>query len=183
VCTGAEAVRDVYERTVLERRQDLVFLQNGIVRTMLPPGAPSVTSAVIYFSVLERGGPAKGGGCTFAHGRFAPFLTELLRAGGVECKEVPRLHIIEVLAAEKLLWASCLWMVCHAHEGINVGQVHDTPSCQQTLRELVAELLPIAARSLSLADGKGDTHTHTHTHTNTNTQTHTHTHTHMCVCV
>ena len=156
VCTGADAVRLVYERTVPERRQDLVFLQNGIVRTMLPPCAPTATCAVLYFSVLERGGPAKGGGCSFVHGRFAPFLARLLRAGGLECKEVKRLHTIEALAAEKLLWASCMWMVCHAHGGMSVGQVHDTPACQQTLRELVAELLPVAARTLSPAHGDGE---------------------------
>jgi hypothetical protein len=84
---------------VPERRGDLVFLQNGIVRTMLPVDAPSPTvagdlypcclcfsmrgrrlcvgrvfdcaAAVLYFSVLERGGEAKDGGCTYVSGRFS----------------------------------------------------------------------------------------------------------------
>ena len=130
VCTGAEAIREVFDSTAPHRRADLVLMQNGVVRRMLPEDAPRPTTAVLYFSVLERGGEAKSGGCTFVHGRFAPDLARMLRAGGLECREVSWSRSIDALAAEKLLWATCMWLVCHANGGINVGQVHDTPSCQ-----------------------------------------------------
>lgn len=148
VCSGAEAVTDIFARTAPHRRADLVFMQNGIVRTLLPPDAPSPTVAVLYFSVLERGASATGGGCTFVHGRFAAVFSGVLRAGGLDCVEVATQQTIDSLAAEKLLWATCMWMVCHANGRLPVGQVHDSPACQAQLREVVNELLPVACQSV-----------------------------------
>ena len=145
-------MQGVYDSTAAHRRPDLVFIQNGIVRTMLPHDAACPTVAVLYFSVLERGGDAKSGGCSFVHGRFASVVADMLRAGGIECKEVASRVAIDSLAAEKLLWATCMWMVSHANFGITVGQVHDSPEYQKQLRAIVAELLPIARRTLLTED-------------------------------
>ena len=44
---GAEAIGGVVERTVPHRRPDLVFMQNGIIRMMIPSGGPCPTIAGI----------------------------------------------------------------------------------------------------------------------------------------
>mmetsp|Transcript_4198 Transcript_4198/g.15469 ORF Transcript_4198/g.15469 Transcript_4198/m.15469 type:complete len:136 (-) Transcript_4198:156-563(-) len=61
----------------------------------------------------------------------------------MSCKVLSSSRQLDIKAAKKLLWASCLWLICHVNGGIAVGQVHDSDRCSSQLRSLVEELLPI----------------------------------------
>lgn len=158
VCTGAESIYDVVQNTEHERLEDLVFMQNGFIREHLQERSNNsadvsvrlgaVTIAVLYFSVLERGGVAKEGGTTYVNGKWSSEFARILRAGGVRCEEVASPADIDALALAKLLWASCLWLVAHHVGGRPVGACHSLPDSAGLLRGLVRELLPVAQHAL-----------------------------------
>ncbi|EKX47164.1 hypothetical protein GUITHDRAFT_152174 [Guillardia theta CCMP2712] len=79
VCTGVENLEEVVSKTEPSRRRDLVFMQNGLVRSLLVDLEEDQTIAVLYFSVLERNGPAKEGGCSYVQGRWAQEFCNILK--------------------------------------------------------------------------------------------------------
>ena len=53
--------------------------------------------------MLERGGPAKSGGRSFVHGKWADSFRQLLERGGVECEVLESEAELDARAAEKLM--------------------------------------------------------------------------------
>ena len=195
VATPGAAWEQVYQQTPKERRNDLVFVGNGIIpKSILPKeheedelGHP--TFVVPHYAVLEQcrkclqqnsmsqqeqqqkwiiTSPTSPP--TFLHGRHARLVADALKGQGVKTEIVNSLLQIQVAAARKLLWASCLWLVCHyevpskyidlvhkyyyddnqQQEDIppvppsprTVQQVHEDPVTRYLLEQLVEELIP-----------------------------------------
>jgi hypothetical protein len=68
----------------------------------LPPAIP-VHPDLEAAQVLERGGPAKGGGRSFVNGKWADSFRQLLERGGVECEVLQSEEELDARAAEKLM--------------------------------------------------------------------------------
>lgn len=113
---------DVLSRVPHHRRDDVVFLQNGMIRPFLRDnGLEQCTRGLLYLAVARRGDAIIGGGInwfTGPHGRaVAGWFTRL----GLEARDVdwPRFTYYEL---EKLCWLSILGPLCELH-GETVGQV------------------------------------------------------------
>ncbi len=132
---------DVIARVPLHRRDDLVFVQNGALRSFFAErGLAGATRGLLYFAVATRGGEIVEGlpsPFTGPHGlAVARWLTGL----GIEAVDMPwaRFGYYEL---EKLLWLVCHGILCEAHGGITVGEL--VTSHRDELHELVAELIPV----------------------------------------
>jgi glycine/D-amino acid oxidase-like deaminating enzyme len=78
---------------------------------------------------------------TYIYGRHADTVRTVLEKEGVKTHIVASWDDIQIHAARKLLWASCMWLLCHSSEPpLTVEQVHDTR--QDVLVNLVKEVLP-----------------------------------------
>jgi glycine/D-amino acid oxidase-like deaminating enzyme len=143
----------------LTRRSDCVFVGNGIP----PLHFEDATIVVPHFAVLQvcrRGVDSNPIGTsplspkTFLYGKHANQVARILENYGVSTELGSKFSDIRAAAAQKLLWASCLWLVCHSdtttgREPLTVSQAHE--QCQDSIDRLVGELLPALERLL----GKG----------------------------
>lgn len=68
----------------------------------LPPAIPAHPDLEAA-QVLERGGPAKGGGRSFVNGKWADSFRQLLERGGLECDVLQSEEELDARAAEKLM--------------------------------------------------------------------------------
>lgn len=76
-------------------------------------------------SAADDDGTVVDGQQSLATGKWAVEIAELLNGGGVACRAVP-IGAFTAQQIEKLLWASLLWLVCHAHGGITVRSKNGT---------------------------------------------------------
>jgi ketopantoate reductase len=134
-------IDDVLARVPLHRRDDLVFVQNGALRSFFAErGLAGNTRGLLYFAVAKKGQdvvPGLPSPMCGPHGlAVARWMTEL----GIEAVEMPwaRFGYYEL---EKLLWLVCHGILCEAHGGITVGEL--VQSHRDELHALVAELLPV----------------------------------------
>lgn len=89
-------------------------LQRGALRALF-----SASSHGTDCSAADDDGTVIDGQQSLATGKWAVEIAELLNGGGVACRAVP-IGAFTAQQIEKLLWASLLWLVCHAHGGITV---------------------------------------------------------------
>jgi len=154
VCTPAGARwSSLYQATLPPRRRsDLVFCGNGL----LPPEAmdadAAVTLMVPHYAVTTvgaRAAVAPTAPPTYLAGPHAAMVQRLLRRDGICNTEIlsscgsGTCVEIRVKAAQKLLWASCLWLLCHLERGrppITVAEVYEEHI--EVLFGLVHELWP-----------------------------------------
>lgn len=147
VCTRNDDLDAVVEATPPARREDLVFVQNGMLRSWLASrDLQDNTQALIYFAVQKlRDKPVDGGG-TVAWGKWALALTERLQSVGLDCKVVDR-GTFDRQMIEKLLW-NCIFGLLSQRYAASVGEVVDRHA--DDVEALVGELAPIAERTLKL---------------------------------
>jgi glycine/D-amino acid oxidase-like deaminating enzyme len=125
VTTPAKVWPTILEDTVPDRREDLVWIGNG-----LPPAVGSVV--VPHFGVLEvNADPVTSSESppTFLYGKHAHAVESILQARGIaKLETLSSYSEIIVAAAQKLLWASSMWLLCHASpnndDPITALQVH-----------------------------------------------------------
>ena len=164
VATPASAVRDVYQRTVPERREDLTFLCNGMVRDILAAETDPLTIACLYVGVISRDCEAGTHEIAFSeatpsilHGRHAEALGSLFDEVGLPHKVCPDVAAAREACLVKLVWSSALWLVC-ADTGCSVDKAHLTASYAPLVEELWAAAAATASadrhgsQSLSLHD-------------------------------
>ncbi|CAM9155367.1 unnamed protein product, partial [Phaeothamnion confervicola] len=152
VCTRNDDLEDVIARTPAGRRQDLVFLQNGVLAPLLAKhGLSNNTQGLVYFAVSRLGeSPIDGvtdvdpGGLTSATGKWASRWKALL-AGELGTASVAPLscHVVEpdVFTArmfEKHVWI-CAFMLLGRKHDCNVGTVESAHAAEA--RTLLSELL------------------------------------------
>jgi glycine/D-amino acid oxidase-like deaminating enzyme len=152
VATPSYAWSEIWHQTLSERREDLVFVGNGIP----PPSFEQATVMVSHFSVLqvcrrrnelESSNPMVGTNAlspkTFLYGRHSERAAQVLEANGVQTEIVESFSEIRIAAARKLVWASCLWLLSHSNTNnppLTVAEVHEQR--QPMLDRLVTDLLP-----------------------------------------
>ncbi len=151
----------VIEQTIPSRRQDLVFVTNGIpsnfiqcFRNLNEDDDYSITTTVPHFGVLKVGADpisSKSSPPTFIHGKHSAKLQFILESYDLNVKVTSNVMEIDAAAIRKLIWVSGMWLLCHDNNvdnvSINVTQVHETKFEQ--LHELVRhELYPASLELL-----------------------------------
>ncbi|KAL3942152.1 MAG: hypothetical protein SGBAC_003614 [Bacillariaceae sp.] len=161
VNTPSTSWESIYEHTIPSRRQDLVFIGNGIP----PQRFEDCTVVVPHYSILQICSKETDGNpigtnalspSTFLFGQHARSTAQVLQQYGVKTEIVETFDSIQTKATLKLFWASCMWLVCHDNddddddstttEPYTFGQVLDDH--QEKLSRLVDDLLPSLERHL-----------------------------------
>jgi len=133
VCTRNDALQGVVDSVPVARREDLVFLQNGMLQPWLDARAlGDNTQALIYFAVAKLGEKPTDGitdnnpeGLTAANGKWAGALAARLASGGMTCHVLDR-DTFTGSMYEKLIWICAFMAVGTAHPGSTVGDVERT---------------------------------------------------------
>lgn len=140
VATPSKSWRRVHSETAESRRNDLVWVGNGL----LLPEFENSTVVVPHYGILAVGAaPVTSASSppTFVCGKHCKRVAEILQREGIQTELVTSWNVIQIQAAQKLLWASCMWLLCHSSDPpLTVEQVHD--QSQAILNDLVSELLP-----------------------------------------
>lgn len=133
----------VLARVPAARRDDLVFVQNGLLRRYLAErGLAGATRGLLFFAVPRRGDPIQPGAPSPFHGRHAAAIVATLVRLGVAAEAVDA-EAFAAVELEKLMWNCCFGVCCEAF-ACSVGEVVERHT--DALRELVGELLPIGER-------------------------------------
>jgi ketopantoate reductase len=137
----------VLERVPARRREDLVFVQNGMLRPWLrEQGLAGATRGLLFFAVPSRGAAIEPGGESPFWGPRAGAVVEALAAAKLPAREVEASRFAEI-ELEKLIWNCAFGLCCEVFE-CDVGTVVEDHA--DTLRELVAELLAVGAPALGV---------------------------------
>mmetsp|Transcript_54421 Transcript_54421/g.80784 ORF Transcript_54421/g.80784 Transcript_54421/m.80784 type:complete len:370 (+) Transcript_54421:98-1207(+) len=149
-------ISNVIQRTLPARRNDLVFVTNGIPSDFLGLDDDNdnfideneITTSVPYFGVLGVGEEVitneLSPNTIINNGRHAKTLADLLESSNIGCEIVDGMKEVDAAAVQKLIWVSIMWLLCHdCEEGpITVAQVHEEKSGQ--VDQLLEELVPAA---------------------------------------
>lgn len=132
----------VVDRVAPERRGDLVFVQNGMLRPWLRGmGLGQATRGLLFLAVPSRGAPLEPGGVNPFHGPRASDVVDWFHAVDLPAEEVADAAFAG-LELEKLVWNSAFGLLCQVH-GADVGTVCEVH--RHELTELVDELRIVAS--------------------------------------
>jgi glycine/D-amino acid oxidase-like deaminating enzyme len=153
VATPSAAWKQIYEETLPSRRNDLCFVGNGLP----PPALEDCTVVVPHFAIMEICRQPHGGGAkhttpwpvqtsvesppTYLYGKHARSMAAILESHGVRTQILESFHDIVVHAGIKLLWASCLWLVCHSRIRTITGTDHDDDDDGDILPMTIGQVL------------------------------------------
>ena len=156
VCTRNADLENIIETCPESRREDLVFLQNGVLTKYLETkGLADNTQGLIYFAVSKKGEAAIDGitdlnpdGLTAVTGKWASDFAARLQKGNLKC------HILDkpawtVAMLEKHIWICAFMAVGAKHGGCTVGEVEGKHNAE--VRALIAELGRAAAEESRVA--------------------------------
>ena len=161
VCTRNDDLDAIIEATPPERREDLVFIQNGSIGPFLESkGLSDATQVLVYFAVAAKGESPTDGktdtnpeGLTGAYGKHAQAIAERLRSAGLSCKVYETKDEFNKSMLEKLVWI-CAFMVVGATHGCTVGEVEAQHKAE--VGQLIEELYVAGCKELGLdADTNG----------------------------
>jgi hypothetical protein len=163
VCTRNDALQGVIDATPAHRREDLVFMQNGMLGAFLEgQGLADNTQVLLYLAVAKLGEAPTDGitefnpeGLTAATGKWSGAFAARLQKGGLKCRTLAGKEY-DAAMLEKHVWICAFMLVGALHGGITVGEVEEKHS--EELRALVGELCAAgeAALGVTLADGAYD---------------------------
>lgn len=132
----------VFERTPEHRRQDLVLVQNGMLRPWIAErGLDEATRGLLFFAVPKRGAPVDPGGFSPFTGPHAAAVVAWLSALDLPAEVVTSSRFAE-LELEKLIWNCAFGLLCQVHDA-PVGEVVSLHGDE--LRSLVAEMTRVGA--------------------------------------
>ena len=151
VCTRNNDLENIIEKTPSNRKQDLVFLQNGILTPYLQSkGLSENTQGLVYFAVSKKGETPIDGvtdmnpeGLTAVTGKWADDLAARLKNGGLSCHVMDK-PTWEVAMLSKHIWICAFMAIGAKHGGITVGAVEKEHNAE--VKELINEMA-IAASS------------------------------------
>jgi len=144
ICTRNNDLEEIIESTPSSRREDLVFLQNGMLDPYLKSkGLSDNTQALIYFAVAKKGDQPIDGktdinpeGLTAVTGRWASDFSERLQKGDLACKVLNK-NDWYVSMLEKHIWI-CSMMAVGVKYKCTVGEVEGLHNAE--VRELISEM-------------------------------------------
>ena len=161
VCTRNDVLGDIIDATPAERREDLVFIQNGSIGPFLESkGLADATQVLVYFAVAAKGETPTDGktdtnpeGLTGAYGKHAQAIADRLHSAGLSCQVYDTKAAFNTSMLEKLVWI-CAFMVVGATHGCTVGEVEANHKAE--VGELIEELYVAGCEDLGLdADTTG----------------------------
>jgi len=162
VCTRNNDLQGVVDATPAERREDLVFIQNGMLQPWLDAaGLGDNTQVLVFFAVAKLGDKPMDGktdvnpeGLTAAYGKHAQNVADRLARDGLSCKVLDQEEFKKAML-EKLIWISAFMLVGAKHGG-TVGDVEAKHTADVTA--LINELAAAGAAELNvtLDDGVVD---------------------------
>jgi len=149
VCTRNDALKDVIAMVPKERREDLVFIQNGallpFLESELGAGVP-FSVLLVYFAVAKKGDPPLDGktdtdpeGLTAvnASGKWADAIAERLTTSQLSCTVMGEPSFTQAYW-EKNLWIAAYMMVGALNSGCTIGDVESKHRAQ--VDALIGEL-------------------------------------------
>ena len=168
VATPSTAWPQIWKQTPEDRREDLVFVGNGIPPTECRD--VGATFVVPHYSILQictRNDTDNPIGTndlspkTFLYGKHSEYTATTLNRYGVATEIVKSFAEIKIKAAMKLVWASCMWLICHSatdddDNAINFETVHK--SHQEILDQLVEEIIPALERFVGQSVDRQEVH-------------------------
>ncbi|PXF43360.1 hypothetical protein BWQ96_06923 [Gracilariopsis chorda] len=130
LCTRNDDLEDIIKNCPPEKKDDLVFLQNGMLERFLRKYDCSTnTRANLYFSVTKKGADPIDGitetdpeGLTTVCGKWEGAFAERLEKAGLTCK-VLKERDFRRSQLEKLIWISVFNLLGAVHGKIPVGEV------------------------------------------------------------
>ncbi|KAL3157846.1 hypothetical protein ABBQ32_012261 [Trebouxia sp. C0010 RCD-2024] len=145
VCTRNDDLQGVLDSTPKDRREDLVFIQNGMLQPWLDArGLGSNTQALVYFAVSKKGeAPIDGKtdanpeGLTAVTGKHAHAFAARLAHGNLSCKVLDQTQYKKSML-EKLIWICAVMLVGAKNGNIKVGEVEKDH--KDELSTLISEL-------------------------------------------
>ena len=153
VATRNDDLAAVIEAVPADRRGDLVFTQNGMLRDFLAAQAlGDATRGLLFFAVAKRGEPLTPGGTSPFCGPRAPEVVAWMHAHEVPA-EVVEPEAFALLELEKLAWNCSFGLACEAF-GLTVGEVVETR--RETIDTMVAEMVRVGAPAVGLEASKID---------------------------
>ena len=155
VCTRNDALAGIVEATPPHRREDLCFLQNGMLGSFLEEqGLSDATQVLLYLAVSKLGEPPIDGitdlnpdGLTTATGKWASAFASRLDKGGLKCRLLAG-KSYDAAMLEKHVWICAFMMVGALNGGITVGEVGEKH--EDELRALIGELCAAGEEKLGV---------------------------------
>lgn len=155
VCTRNDDLEGIVKATPVERREDLVFIQNGMLQSWLDSqGLGDNTQVLVYFAVAAKGEAPTDGktdtnpeGLTAAYGKHAKEIASRLHSAGLSCHVFDKKEHFISSMLEKLVWI-CSFMVVGAEHGCTVGQVE--ANHRDEVAQLIKELYVAGCNDLGI---------------------------------
>ena len=156
VCTRNEDLGAVLGACPEEKKQDLVFLQNGQLEPFRQQyGLYDVTQAMLWLAVVRLGGKPIDGitsvnpeGLTAATGKWADALKMRLGVADLTCNVMME-RDYRRNALEKLVWISAFMLIGQVHGGITVGEVAKKHFSE--VEEMVVELAGMIRSTIAVS--------------------------------
>eukprot|EP00522_Entomoneis_paludosa_P004015 CAMPEP_0172472238 /NCGR_PEP_ID=MMETSP1065-20121228/68233_1 /TAXON_ID=265537 /ORGANISM="Amphiprora paludosa, Strain CCMP125" /LENGTH=270 /DNA_ID=CAMNT_0013230369 /DNA_START=111 /DNA_END=923 /DNA_ORIENTATION=+ len=154
IATRNDALAPIVDLCPANRKDDLVFLQNGYLDNFLEQyGLLENTQALLFFSVTAKGvAPVDGittvnpEGLTTVTGRHGTALAARLQQLGLKCNVVSAADYRPAMF-EKLIWISTMMLVGTAKQCATVGQA------DQDYTNIVAAVVQELVSSVSATEG------------------------------
>lgn len=145
ICTRADELEEIISGCPEEKKEDLVFMQNGMLEPLLRKhGLSTNTRANLYFAVPKKGARPIDGitasnpeGLTSVTGKWADAFAQRLEKLDLTCSVLFERDFRRG-QLEKLIWICVFNLIGAVHGGITMGQVADKH--QNEVDELVTEL-------------------------------------------
>lgn len=130
LCTRNDDLEDIIKNCPEEKKEDLVFMQNGFLERFLRQyGLDENTRCNIYMAIPKIGGKPIDGitstdpeGLTSVCGKWEGAFAERMERARMTCKIVKERDFRRG-QLEKLIWISCFNLVGAVHGGITMGEV------------------------------------------------------------
>lgn len=151
VCVRNNELQGVISRTPIERRKDLIFLQNGMIDSLLESlGMQEATRGILYFAIESKGGDVVDGGGSAFSGAYAPWLVSILQGAKIDAKAVTP-EAFQKEMGRKLIWNSVFGLLGQLYQK-DVGQILDQHRSEFQI--LLSELKIVfeSATKISLGD-------------------------------
>lgn len=144
IATRNDDLESIIDKIPMERRKDLVFLQNGVLKDFLmSKGLENNTQGLIYFAVSKKGEKPIDGitrlnpnGLTAVTGKWASDFSNRLSNAGLTCSILDK-STWEISMFEKHIWI-CTFMIIGTKYKCNVETV--VKAHKNEVVELILEL-------------------------------------------
>jgi len=147
VATRNDDLDGVLAQVPVRRREDLVLVQNGMLRPWIAAhGLGAVSRGLLFFAVSRAGAPIEVGAPSPFVGPHAGAIVRWLVTIGVSAIEVGPAEFAAV-ELEKLIWNAAFGLLCEVYSA-TVGEVITAHEAE--LRALVAEMAAVGAAALAV---------------------------------